>query len=208
MGRLLPRRPPVDRPEGVRLEAIDDEAADEVFDALSSRTARSILAAAYEDPAPASDLAEAADTSLQNARYHIDALCDAGLLDAADTWYSEQGREMTVYAPADESVVVVAGDTDTTGRLRDLLPQVLGGVALAAVASVAVELAVRRLGAASGRSAFSESGGGDAAVTTEAATPSAAGGVGGIPPGLLFFAGGLFVVLAGAAWWRLSRRER
>jgi DNA-binding transcriptional ArsR family regulator len=180
MAQLLPRRPSVDRGEGLRLEAIDDEAADEVFDALSSGTARSILAAVYDEPAPASELAEAADTSLQNARYHIEKLVDAELIDAADTWYSEQGREMTVYAPADESVVVVAGDPGRIASLRGVLERVVGVVALLAVASLVAGAGVRRWGSrGAGGSAAGPSGApaagladGGGAGSYEQATPA------------------------------------
>ncbi|MFB6218883.1 MAG: ArsR/SmtB family transcription factor, partial [Halobacteriaceae archaeon] len=110
MSRLLPFRTPVEREsDEPRVLGIDDDAADEVFDALASRTAREILGALYEEPRTASDLAEGVDTSLQNVRYHLDSLTDAGLVEVADTWYSSRGTEMKVYAPADSSVVVFAG---------------------------------------------------------------------------------------------------
>ena len=110
MSRLFPLRRSVEPTgEEPRLVDIDEDAADEVFGALSSETARSILAALYEEPRTASDLAEAVDTSLQNVRYHLEKLVDAELVEVADTWYSERGTEMKVYAPRSESLVLFAG---------------------------------------------------------------------------------------------------
>jgi DNA-binding transcriptional ArsR family regulator len=191
MAQMLPRRPSVERGEGLRLEAIDDEAADQVFDALSSGTARSILAAVYDDPAPASELAEAADTSLQNARYHIEKLVDAELIEAADTWYSEQGREMTVYAPADESLVVVAGEPGRIASLRGALRQVVGAIGALAAGSVLAGAAIRHLGGASqpaggaggdaAAPAIAAEGGGDTAESEAVGTDShGTGGDGGV----------------------------
>src|SRR6056297_1480512 len=108
--RLIPGRSSAGRGDGSQVVGIREEAADEVFEALSSRTAREILAALYEEPDTASSVADTVDTSLQNASYHIEKLVDADLVEVADTWYSEQGREMKVYAPASESLVVFAAD--------------------------------------------------------------------------------------------------
>ncbi|MFC6794449.1 hypothetical protein ACFQFH_08985 [Halobaculum halobium] len=54
-------------------------------------------------------MADAADTSVQNVRHHVSKLVDTGLVEATDTRYSVKGREMTVYGPADDRVVVAVG---------------------------------------------------------------------------------------------------
>ncbi|WP_436909596.1 ArsR/SmtB family transcription factor [Halosimplex marinum] len=115
--------------------------ADEVFDALGSETARSLLLALHEEPRPASDLAEAVDTSVQNVQYHLTKLEAADLVEGVDTWYSESGSEMTVYAPADESLVLFAGE-EPESSLRRLLERLVGAVGALAVGAVAVALAV------------------------------------------------------------------
>jgi len=85
MAKLFPFRPETQHESaGPRLVDLDDEVADDVFAALSSDTARRILSRLYRDPATASDVAEAADTSLQNARYHLDKLESAGLIEPVD----------------------------------------------------------------------------------------------------------------------------
>jgi len=53
----------------------------------------------YEEPQTASDIAKSLDMSVQNAKYHLDKLEEAGLIEIIDIWYSDRGREMNVYAP-------------------------------------------------------------------------------------------------------------
>ena len=140
MSRLLPFKTNVEPDEGEpRVLSIDDDAADDVFSALSSQTARDILAALYEEPRTASDLADAADTSLQNARYHLDNLQESGLVEVVDTWYSSRGTEMKVYAPSDASVVMFAGDDSTGPTLRQALGRLVGGVGVLSLASLFVQ---------------------------------------------------------------------
>jgi DNA-binding transcriptional ArsR family regulator len=96
-----------------RVVAFED--ADAVFDALASGTARAVLRRLHRSPAPASVVAEAVDTSVQNAAYHLDRLVDAGLAVRVGTRYSAKGREMAVYA-ATPVIVRCGGDgTDATG---------------------------------------------------------------------------------------------
>lgn len=144
MSRLLPSRPDLsrrDEPEP-RLLTIDDEAADEVFEALASGTARTIFGALHDEPATASALAEAADTSLQNTRYHLEQLAAADLVEAAGTQYSSKGREMTVYAPADEPLVMLASADPPAVGLRALLERFVGAVAALAVLSLLIHALV------------------------------------------------------------------
>lgn len=77
-----------------------------VFDALASQTARMILTILTEEPMTVSDIAETAGTSLQNAMYHTNNLQDAGVIEGVDTWYSEKGRKMKVYAACYERIVL------------------------------------------------------------------------------------------------------
>ena len=144
MARLFPFRPesPELRQEP-RLVNLDDGTADEVFAALSSDTARNILTELYEEPTTASEVADAVDTSLQNARYHLDKLTDAGLIEDVDTWYSSRGTEMTVYAPTNEPLVVAAGREESTGILREALQRVLGAVGVLGLASLVVDRLAR-----------------------------------------------------------------
>ena len=108
-----------------RLVDLDEETADEVFTALSSGTTRTIFLELHKAPQTASDLSDVTETSVQNVQYHIEKLLDADLIEVVDTWYSERGSEMKVYAPQDESLVLFAG-RDKQGTLRSLLNRVVG----------------------------------------------------------------------------------
>ncbi|MFB6121427.1 MAG: ArsR/SmtB family transcription factor [Halobacteriaceae archaeon] len=184
---LFPRRADAEPSEdrAPRLVDVDEDAADEVFDALSSATARTILAALHEEPRTASDLADVADTSLQNVSYHLGKLRDADLVEVVDTWYSERGTEMKVYAPADESLVVFAGD-DAEGTFRALLTKLLSAVAVVGVAWLALDRLFDWFGGEAGGGAGGEPvspGSGPVADGTETVaqggTGTAAEGTGG-----------------------------
>jgi DNA-binding transcriptional ArsR family regulator len=208
MGRLLPSADGAERRHEAdpRVVGLDDDEAGDVMAALSSETARAVLAALHDDPASASAVADRVDTSLQNAQYHLGRMGDAGLVEVVDTVYSEKGREMKVYAPADRPLVVFAGRESDSEGLASALRSLLGAVGVLALASLAVQVALRGLppiGAQTGA-------GGDQGVSTESATAAdaadAAGQALGLPPGLLFFLGGL-VVLVGILAVREVRRR-
>jgi len=118
---------------------LDDDRTDEVFDALGSETARQILLELHEGPQPASDLAAAVDTSIQNVQYHLTKLEAADLVAVADTWFAENGAEMDVYAPTDEALVLFAG-TEPERSLRKILKRLIGVLAPLAVGATALWL--------------------------------------------------------------------
>jgi DNA-binding transcriptional ArsR family regulator len=193
-----------------RLVDMDDERADEVFEALGSGTTRRVLSALHEDPRTASDLAEVTDTSVQNAQYHLEKLQDVDLIEPVDTWYSERGTEMTVYAPADEALVLFAGE-DRSRSLRSLLTRVVGAVGLVALASLLVAGVTGQLVDAPAPTPEPTEGPG--VMTAEGAQDAATRGAeaaGALDPallaGLACFAGGL-VVLAAVAGFRYRRRR-
>ncbi|WP_435182851.1 ArsR/SmtB family transcription factor [Halobellus sp. EA9] len=98
MSSLLPAHGSVERPAPDRTEVVvDGTGSGAVLSVLASETAQAVLCALDAGPKPVSEIAEAADTSLQNARYHVERLREAGFVEPVDTWYSEKGREMTVY---------------------------------------------------------------------------------------------------------------
>ena len=172
MAGLLPSKPDIDPSDEPRVVGLDSDAADELIDALSSTTTRTVLAALHEEPASASELAERVDTSLQNVQYHLRKLEDAGLVEVGDTVYSEKGREMNVYTPADRALVVVAGREEETTGLKAALSRLLGGIGVLGVASVLVDRLVRRglslgFGAAGGADGTGGADGGDAGGAAE-----------------------------------------
>jgi DNA-binding transcriptional ArsR family regulator len=138
---LLPSKPDASPSEDAdpRVIGVDSEDADEVLSALSSETARNILAEVHDDPAPPSELAERVDTSLQNAQYHLEKLEDAGAVEVVDTAYSEKGREMDVYAAADQPLIIFAGDREDSSVLRTAIQRLVGALGVLALASFAVQ---------------------------------------------------------------------
>ena len=204
MARLFPSRSDPDIDASPRVVGLDDDDAEDLLSALSSTTAREILAALHDEPTNPAALAETVDTSLQNVQYHLGRLESAGVIRVVDTVYSEKGREMDVYAPADRPLVVVAADNEETAGVSDVLARLLGGVAIVGVASLLAQFLV------DGVPFVARTGGGDAGgavgaadVATEATTTAAATGP---PPGLLVFLGGVTVLLAWLAVWAVRRR--
>ncbi|WP_224333159.1 ArsR/SmtB family transcription factor [Haloprofundus halobius] len=141
MAGLLPSTPDTSDadPGDPRVIGLDSDAADELLSALSSRTARRVLAELHEEPTTPAELAGRVDTSLQNVQYHLGNLEDAGIVEVVGTAYSEKGREMKVYGPSDRALVVVAGREAETNGLRALLSRLVGGVGVLGVASLAVD---------------------------------------------------------------------
>ena len=195
MADLLPSRPDIsDDDKEPRVVGLDSDEVDDLLAAIASETARDALAALHDDPGPPSEVADRIDTSIQNAQYHLDRLDTAGLIEAAGTAYSEKGREMTVYAPSDRALVVVAAPDEEATGLQSALTQLLGGVGAIALGSVVVDR-LARTGAAPAPTAEQADanggadGGGDAsgndsatvepeATADPTATPEDDGGVG------------------------------
>lgn len=203
MARLLPRSlsPSASHDTDPRVIGLDDDAADDLLNAMSSETARKLLGAIHDEPAAPSELAEQVGTSLQNAQYHLNNLADAGAIEVVDTVYSEKGREMKIYAPADEPLVVVAADQEQTKGLRESLATLLAGAGALAVVSLLIQAVFRGfpnvltfMGGTGGAERGEQVGAMDAATPT----PQAAGGGMGLEflaePGVLFFLGGLAVL--------------
>jgi DNA-binding transcriptional ArsR family regulator len=193
-----------------RVIGVDSDDADDLLGALSSDTARELLAALHEDPATPSDLAETIDTSLQNAQYHLGKLEDADVIEVVDTVYSEKGREMNVYAPADQPLVVFAGREEKTTGLKAALSRLLGAFGALGLLSVAVQQTfgdgIGSLFVNTG-SESTETGDGMSAQSAETVQQTADAAASTIPPGVLFFAGGALVLALGFAWWYYSNSQ-
>jgi hypothetical protein len=134
------------------------------------------------------------DTSLQNARHHLTNLQEAGLVRVADTRYSQKGREMNVYAPSEEPLVVFVGNEERKTSFLDSLKGLVAAVGLLGLVSYVVQQLVVT-----------------DAVRSEVfprMADSAAGSAGGpliVPPGAVFFAGGLLVLGLVVAYRRGQR---
>ncbi|WP_332897586.1 ArsR/SmtB family transcription factor [Haladaptatus sp. CMSO5] len=223
---LLPSSPSADGDDATpRVIGVDSEDADALLGALSSETARRVLTALHDEPAPPSALADRIGTSLQNVQYHLKRLESAGAISVVDTIYSEKGREMNVYAPADKPLVIFAGREQETGGLKNVITRLFSGIAVLAGASLVVHAWASRRGVPAGgtttptqttaatTTTTQQSGGGfsiaeaTTQTVTETATQTASAAAelttaatsdAGLPPGALFFAGGAVVLLAWA----------
>jgi DNA-binding transcriptional ArsR family regulator len=205
MARLLPSQSDPEVDASPRVVGLDDDDADELLSALSSTTARHILGELHEEPTNPAELAESVDTSLQNVQYHLGRLESAGAIEVIDTAYSEKGREMDLYAPADRPLVVVAADEDETSGLSDVLSRLLGGVAVVGVASLIAQFLTDGVpfGVQTGGGG---DGGGAVGTADVAAETTAAATATGPPPGLLVFLGGMTVLAAWLAVWAVRNR--
>jgi DNA-binding transcriptional ArsR family regulator len=220
---LLPSSPELSTDSTPRVVDLDSEAADDLMAALSSETARRILATLHEEPVPPGELADRVDTSLQNAQYHREQLEAAGAIEVVGTAYSQKGREMSVYGPADSPLVIAAGEPERISTLRDALSRLFAGFLALAVGGVVVQALFGENPFADGTSK-SASGDGDVGTfgadgqsqpTAEDAGGEAADGIvgllealfsGGMPPGVAFFLGGALVLTVVVGLLYLRRR--
>ena len=124
----------------IQVLGVEEDETASVFNALSSDTARRVLTALYDDPAPPSELADRLDMSVQNVSYHLDNLRGAGLVEVADTRYSEKGKEMKVYAPVDTPMVVFLGTEERKTGFLHLLKRLVGAAGLLFVVSTVLYL--------------------------------------------------------------------
>ncbi|MFT4891113.1 MAG: DNA-binding transcriptional ArsR family regulator [Halobacteriales archaeon] len=191
-GNPLPFRPEVeDSGAAPRVLGFDEDDAHQVFDALSSETAREIYCRLRNEPRTPPELAEQVDCSLQTVHYHLRSLDEADLVEPADTGYSEKGVEMTIYRVADRPLVLTSADRDAKSRLRRFLGRILGAVGVLGGSSLVVQWWLSRTGESVGSPGASN-------ATAPVGGPGAAVAV---PPGLVFFLGGLLALAIVVALW-------
>lgn len=158
MARLFPFRSDTAAEEGQpRVVDLEGEDGDAVFGALSSTTARKIYSQLDDEPGTPSDIADAVDSSIQNVRYHLENLEDAGLVEVVDTWYSSRGNEMSVYATTDGPLIVTSDESRAT-QLKEALSRFIGGVGALAGGSLLVQYAMTQWLAPSGTESAADSG--------------------------------------------------
>ncbi|AGB16777.1 putative transcriptional regulator [Halovivax ruber XH-70] len=176
MARLFPLRSETPTTDGTpRVVDLDGEDADDVFGALSSTTARQIYATLDAEPGTPSDVADAIDSSIQNVRYHLEKLEDAGLVEVVDTWYSSRGNEMNVYATAN-GPLIVASDESRATQLKQAVSRYIGGIGALAIGSFALQAIAMRYGgvndATGAGSGDSTGAGGDESYTEQSESDS------------------------------------
>jgi len=206
IGRLLSRGRPSEsaEPEDPDVIAIDDEEAGNAISALSSETAREILSRLYDDPGTASEIAGDVDTSLQNANYHLTNLTEAGLIEVRDVRYSDQGKEMRIYAPTNRALVLFAGEDLDRSSLYGTIKRLLLPMGLLSVASVAVDVVFRNALFPPDSPTSTDTGVSFNGPGIDPAPVSSLGDLTGIgvSPGAVFFVGGLLALFVLAVAYR------
>lgn len=170
----------------LQILGLDEENSDAVFEALSSSTARSILTEIHDTPRTASELAERTENSIQTVVYHLNELQDAELVQVATTRYSQKGKEMKVYAPADDPVVVFVGTEERKTGFLSLLKRLVGATAIL-LFSMILMFPPKIAG---------EGSGGSDPVSNVGLISS---------PGLAFLTGGLLIITVILVWWIWSQ---
>ncbi|WP_123538649.1 ArsR/SmtB family transcription factor [Halosimplex salinum] len=183
-----------DRDATPRFVELGSEEEDRVFDALSSETARRIYRALHEEPRTPSALAAATEKSVQTVSYHLTKLESAALVESVGTRYSEKGKEMTVWAPA-QGAVVIAEESE---RARRSLEEYLGATVGVVAASAVVRYASDRFVAAtpSGSPVLEPAGTGGAHGAFDGVAQLVAAVVATVQPGLVLLVFGLALIAA------------
>lgn len=161
----------------------------ELFDALSTQTTRRILAVLYDHPSTQSEISDRTESSMQNVHYHLEKLEDAGLIEGVDTVYSDKGKEMTIYAPTRDPIIIV-GDENETASIQKRVKQVLTPVLLLGVVSAVVQwLIVNFVGSDKSNSGVIAPATPDGELIINGKSIISQLGV--FQPGILFFVGGI-----------------
>lgn len=130
MNQLLPQKPSIEpEPSEPEVVGLEDDESGSIVSVLGSEIARSILAELYDSPSTQSELADEVETSIQNVDYHLDNLSAAELVEVVDQWYSRNGAEMDVYAPTNDPLVLVAGDSEGLEGTRQAMTDTESGEA-------------------------------------------------------------------------------
>ncbi|WP_394741495.1 ArsR/SmtB family transcription factor [Natronococcus roseus] len=117
-----------------------------MLDALSSETSRAVFRELNEQPSTPAALADRLKMSIQRVSYHLENLTEAGLIEVADTCYSEKGREMNVYTVTGEPLVVFLGTEGDQPGLRAAFKRLSASVGPLAAVFALWETIVRYLG--------------------------------------------------------------
>lgn len=118
MSDTFPIKHTTDKPEDTRIVELGSNQSQVVLDALSSKTTRTVLLEIHSEPASISQVSNRVDSSIQNIKYHIDKLNEAGLVEETGEWHTEGGNQMTLYGPTDKAILLVASDDDPESVLK------------------------------------------------------------------------------------------
>jgi DNA-binding Lrp family transcriptional regulator len=106
-----------------------------------------VFRAVNHEPLSAQDVAEELDMSIQNAMYHLENLEEAGLITVLDTHYSERGREIEIYGPLEQPLLLFLGPSQDWPGLTAAFKEFVGAVGPVAIPLTIGQFLSRLLGA-------------------------------------------------------------
>lgn len=139
---LLTRSRPSNDDVPLRVVEMDDDDAVEIFETLGSETTYLVYKQLHEEPQLPRELASTLDSSIQNVHYHLNKLEDAELIEPVETWHSQNGVEMKVYAPVHHPLVLSFASADDQRELRSLLTHTFGMLGIVGFMSLLAEFFV------------------------------------------------------------------
>lgn len=122
--------------EGVVVLDPTDERAQKVGKAIASPLASDILDRFSHGPMTLSSVSETLHVPINTAKYHVDNLLDADLLEVVNTKYSVKGREVKVYGLKNQILIVAPRRMDIKSVLMQYAP------ALSVIGAISVVLAI------------------------------------------------------------------
>jgi hypothetical protein len=117
--------------EGILFLDPADEKAQKIGKAIASPLAGDMLQHFSQGPMTLSRVSEALQVPMNTAKYHIENLLQADLLEVVDTRYSVKGREVKVYGLKNQVLIVAPKKMD----LRSLLKQYASAFVVAIAAT-------------------------------------------------------------------------
>lgn len=123
--------------------SLEDEEGNEIAEVLSSESTRSVFNLLEDQPRTPKDLAEKLEMSSQNIHYHINKLSEVGLVESIDIEYSDRGKEMKVYAPTHEGVIL-CDQAESKAKLEEIIARFAKGSFVAIIVSAIVHLVYER----------------------------------------------------------------
>lgn len=195
--------------DGVVVIQPGGERAQKIARAMASQTANEVIQAFNGGPKTSSEVARQMGIPITTATYHIDNLLDAGLIEVAETRWSEKGREVKVYGLANQVLIIAPPESDLRSMLKKYAT-LFGIIVLASLGLWAILPSV--LPAPPAGAGISPVGSDEVSVFRMPLT-----GTAGTPPVhdlvMAFFSGACVVLLALLVyevyyWWRTSPRNR
>lgn len=127
-----------------RIVTLQEDSGDEIVSVLSSETTRNVYMSIEERPSTPKAIADELDMSIQNVHYHLEKIQDAGLIETSGFEYSEKGREMQIYEPTEDELII-CNDEAAKERLDRLLERLIDRSMVAVILAALTHFVLTRL---------------------------------------------------------------